>query len=207
MRKKKVVKKIPIGLHQLQVDYLERADNDGHEIASLIRQLITTWGEEKYPPVKAYNKLAEVKAKQLEKKIAAEEDFDNMNEEEYAEQVLRGQVRDGNKVAFRMINGREWYIPLKGIKEKTLEDDSIAMHQKLFDGTAEWFGGKPLSENEYRNSLDGWADRQPPWNQRREMGLVDPVVTPGERVDYVPDPETEPMGELEGEDLVDISVE
>lgn len=201
MRKKRIVSTRVIGFHQVQHDYLKKADEDGYEISSLIRQLVTEWGDEKYPKMKPYNELAKVKAEKLKKQIEAEQDFENMSEEDYAENVLRGQVRDGGRVAFRMVNGREWYVPLKGIKEKTVEDEAIVLHNKLLDRTAEWFGGKPLTEAEYRESLDGWADRQPPWDQRREMGL------PDNRVERVPDPETEPMGELEGEDLVDISIE
>jgi len=208
MRKKRIVKKIPIGFHQVQMDYLEKADADGYEISSLIRQLVTDWGEEKYPKMKPYNKLAEIKAKKLEKEIEADQDFEAMSNEDYAEKILRGQVRDGGRVAFRMVNGREWYTPLKTIKEKTLEnDDAIRLHQTLLDGTAEWFGGKPLTEADYRESLDGWVDRQPAWDQRRELGLPDKSEKGTDSPATEPDPENEPLGELEGEDLVDISTE
>lgn len=187
---------------------IEQAEKDGYNISEIIREQIRRWGKETYPPLKPYNELAKVKAEQIKKKIEAQEDFDSMTNEDYAEKILRGQVRDGGRVAFRMVNGREWYLPLKTIKEKTVDnDDGIRLHQTLLDGTAEWIGGKPLTEAEYRESLDGWADRQPAWDQRRELGIKDNRVEASTAAVAAPDPENEPMGELEGEDLVDISTE
>jgi hypothetical protein len=186
---------------------IEQAEEKGYNISEIIREQIRRWGAENFPPMKPYNKLAEIKAKVLEKKIEDQEDFENLSEQDYAEKVLRGQVRDGGKVAFRMVNGREWYMPLKGIKEKTADDEAIVLHNKLLDRTAEWFGGKPLTEADYRESLDGWAERQPAWDQRRELGLPDLSKKATDSPVAEVDPETEPMGELDGEDLVDISTE
>ena len=208
-RNKVAQRRITTLLNKPEEEIISKAENKGYNISEIIRMLIRNWGKEEFPETPAYAKALAVRAKKMEKQIKDEENFDSMSNEEYGEKVLGGQVR-GNKVAFRVGGGREIYYPLSTIKEKTIKDGVIPIHQTLLDGTF-MYGTREPDEYEWTEIWDGWSDRQPNWHQRRAEGLPDITQktqkTEDGDVSVESNPEVVPLAPLDGEDLVDISTE
>ena len=107
MRKKLIVKKRLIGFYGPHEKYLQQAENDGHEVSEILRNLVLEWGQKMYPPVPVYaqalKKKADIEQTKVQKQVAIEE----MSNEEYATEVVRGQLRPNGKGAFRIGGGRE----------------------------------------------------------------------------------------------------
>lgn len=185
MRKKRVVKKMLLGLYQPHVDYLERAADKGLEPSEIIRSLILAWGKEEFPEQPLYAQALAVRAKKIQKELKETEAFESVSNEDYAEKVLGGQVR-GNRVYFRMGGGREWNTALETIKEKTAANDElIALHRSLLDRSFT-YNGRVLDESEWRDIWDGWSDKRPAWFELRDNGqwplrADGSVPEPGER--------------------------
>jgi len=173
MRKKLIVKKLLVGLYKPHLEYLQKAEDEGLEVSEIIRDLILKWGRETYPPTPVYAQALKQKVEIIKQSKEKETAIAEMSPEQYATEVLFGQVR-GNKVAFRIGGGREIYYDLATIKNYSAENDSeLAIHKSLVDRTFKYFGTQEPTESQWKDIWDGWADGQPGWEQRRELGLKD----------------------------------
>jgi len=108
MRKKLIVKKLLVGLYKPHLEYLQKAEDEGLEVSEIIRDLILKWGRETYPPTPVYAQALKQKVEIIKQSKEKETAIAEMSPEQYATEVLFGQVR-GNKVAFRIGGGREIY--------------------------------------------------------------------------------------------------
>lgn len=160
MRKKRVTRVIHIGLHKPQEDVIKKIEQDGYEVTQVVRQMIDEWGRENYPDTPAYVEVERIKAELRKKQLNEANRSGNMTNEEYAEEVLNGQIR-GNQVFFRIASGREIAKPLSGIKEVTRENDGVVdIHNQLLDRTYT-FNGRPPTEQEWDDIWDGWDEQRP----------------------------------------------
>lgn len=156
-RQKVTGRRITVNLRAPEVPIVDRMQDEGYEISEVVRGLIRDWGKINYPQEKGYSQSAKIRAEILKAKNEAEMTISSMSNEEYAEQILRGKVRDGSKVAFRVANGQEMYIPLSEIKQYTTDSNAlIKVHNSLLDKTFNFPGGKAPSEAQYAQIWKGW---------------------------------------------------
>lgn len=206
-RKPLGIRKITIVLHRPEDNIISQAESDGYNISEIVREIIRKWGAEVYPPTPAYAEALKVKAELAKKKAIENDQFSTMPPEAYAEGILRGQVREGNRVYFRVGGGREVNFPLLTIKERNRDNTpEIDIHMKLLDRSFR-YGDRELSEVEWSDIWDGWSERRPNWQTLQMMGLW-PVekywASVGKSLAGVP-AETAADTETDPEDLVDIS--
>lgn len=162
MRKKRVVRIIHIGIHQPHADIIQKIEDDGLEVTEIIRQIILDYGKTNYPEEPLYAQAQKMSALARLKKLGEKNDIELMSNEEYVEDVLHGQVRDGMAV-FRIGSGREIKLKLEGIKSKTIENSPlIRTHNEIINKTFT-YNGRELTESQWNDVLDGWEDRRPSW--------------------------------------------
>ncbi len=163
---------------------VEQAEEAGYNLSEIMRELLRGWGKETFPPTPVYAQAMKEKVELKKREAAKTDEIENMSDEQYATEVLMGQVRPGGKVAFRIGGGREIYFDLATIKKYSAENNAeIDIHRQLVERTFTYFG-KPLSDSQWEDIWDGWADHQPGWQQRQQEGLSDitkkPEKTPEE---------------------------
>lgn len=187
MRKKKVVRLITIGLHAKESEYLTRADQDGHEITGLIRELIRDWGAKEYPPTPAYVEPMLKRAELRERELAMKEQIENQSPEEYATEVLRAKIHDGF-ACFITPHGNIMRVPLSEVKSLTPENtEYIQRHFQVLDNTWKWINGRPLDEIELQRINEAW-NHNPPMNWEDVQRLKGkPPVDPDEYLDQMLD--------------------
>ncbi len=150
---------IHIGLYEPHDRIIKRAEDEGYSISEQIRHMIIEWGDKNLKETPAYAEAAKLSAELRRERLQDEINFKKMSNEEYGEKILRGKVRDGSKVGFRIANGQELTIPLSEIKKHTIENNGfVAVHNSILDRTFTYPGGKVPTDQEFERMLEGWDD-------------------------------------------------
>lgn len=211
-RHKLGVRKITITLHRPEAAYIGQAEADGYNVSEILRELIRKWGADVYPPTPVYAKALEQRVKLRVQEIAKKEEFSTMSNEHYAEHILKGQVRPDGRVAFRVGGGREVYLPLQGIKDKTRDNTSaVDLHWQMLERTFR-YGDRVPTESEWFDIWEGWDEKRPNYQTLQQMGLW-PVSKYWEAMGQRSGEAGKTLAEaakeayVDPEDLVDISTE
>ncbi len=162
MPKQKVTtRRITVILRPPEVPIIDRMLDEGYEISEILRGLIRDWGKENFKKEPAYAEAARTRAQIAQAQSEVELAMKNMTNEEYAEQVLHGKVRDGIKVGFRVASGQEMFVPLAEIKQHTIESNGmIQVHNRLLDRTFIFPNGQVPTEAHYKQIFKGWDDEK-----------------------------------------------
>lgn len=158
MARRKLVRMISVGLYGPHNAVVEKLEESGYNVSEEIRNCLLKLGQEKFPEEKAYSAAAKISAEIRKAKAEGELAQLNMTNEDYATKVLRGKIRSGGRVGFRIANGQELYAPLAKIKDYSVDEGFVAVHNQMLDRTFNYMGGKQPSEADYAKIFKGWDE-------------------------------------------------
>lgn len=159
-KRNKVVRVLHIGLYPYEANIISKLEDDGVGLTETLRQVIREYGERRYPTMPTYAEAQKLHAELRKKKLELEVNTVKMTEAEYALKVLRGKII-GDQVEFRAANGKPIFVPLRSIKEYSVDKhDFIKFHNQLLERTFEYVNGQVPTDEDYEYIWRGWGEEE-----------------------------------------------
>ncbi len=144
MRKKAVMRFIQIGLHKPQLEIIQKIEDEGREVTSLVRGLIDQYGKENYPKAPGYVEVAKEKFALKKKTVEEQLAWDKLDPAEYALNTLKARSAQGSAwfiIGVQQNNCNEYPVDLGEVKKYTLESPVVKDHFAVLNHNYSWFNG------------------------------------------------------------------
>lgn len=153
---KKTTRILHIGLHKVEEDIAEKMASRGQNVAEIVRSWFRDYGEKHFPPVPLYAQIQKDRLEFKKENIKDELNFKKMTPEDYAENVLKARVAEG-KAWFTTPSTYPYPVPIKLIKEWSLESDIVATHIKILNGDKAFASnGQEVTAKDRKEAISNW---------------------------------------------------